>query len=149
MSIKIDELQMILNSAGVKDATLKKNIILEAQKLEADKKSDKEVESGPKAKNRFVICVRGDDKLKEVLQAGYVIKVPENSDNNTILERIQQSSAEQNNSGKRKKKVNINKYSEFFAYSKRKHSKAVDIQPVTKEAVEIVILPSEEIDFGK
>jgi len=147
--IKIEELTLILTQAGVTDSKVKKAIIQEAEKLEADKKADKEAESGPKAKNRFVICVRGDDKLKEVLQAGYIMKVPENSDNNTILERIQKSSAEQNNSGKRKKKVNINKYSEFFAYSKRKHTKAADLQPITKEVVEVIVLPSEDIDFGK
>jgi len=146
MSLTLEEIQMALVEAGL-DATARSKATKALREAEEAKKAESGSGNGPKAKNRLVICVRGDDKLKEVLQAGYVIKVPESSDNNTILTRIQTASAQQNSASKRKKNF-IAKYSDFFGFSKRKFTKGVDIQPLTKQAVEVIVLPTEEINFG-
>lgn len=153
MSIKLDELPDLLLAAGVKDQALRTAIIKEAQELEEAKKQEKEDnKDGPKAKNKHVFFVRKNEK-GEYSEAGFLAKCPIDSDNNTLLERIQKSAAAQNdkpksNRGRKGKGGKLVKYYDFFFHSKRAFTKEkeISIQPI-KELVEVIILPSEEIKF--
>lgn len=154
MSIKIEELQDVLLAAGVKDQALRTAILKEAQELEDAKKQEKEDnKDGPKAKNKHVFFVRKDE-LGNFSEAGFLAKVPSDSDNSTLLTRIQTAAARENDAksggggkrGRKSKFGKIEKYSEFFAHSKRKFNKEQNVQPL-KELVEVVILPTEEIKF--
>ena len=154
MPIKIEELTDVLLAAGVKDQSLRTAILKEAQELENQKKAEREEDKidGPKAKNKHVFFVRKDEK-GNYSEAGFCAKVPQDSDNNTLLERIQKASAMQNDKpkskrGRKGKGGKIEKYYDFFHGIKREYSKSVSIAPL-KELVEIIILPSEEIDFSK
>ena len=147
MAISIEELSELLIQGGIKDSTIRSNIIKEAKILEETKKEDKKDSTGPKQKNKFLICVRGDEKLKEVLQAGYIVKVPESSDNSTVHDRIVKAARLQNE-GSKAKKMKILSYRDFFMACKRKFTKQHDIQQLTKEAVEVIVLESEDIKFN-
>lgn len=147
MAIKIENLQAILIEQGVTDPVLRNAIIKAAQKVEQEEKIDREADKGPKQKNKFAIVVRGDSELKKVLQAGWVVKVPEASDNSTIHERIINAARAQNE-GSKAKKMKLFKYSEFFMFGKRKFGKQYDIQQMNKEAVEVVVLETEDIKFN-
>jgi hypothetical protein len=146
MAIKIDELSDILIQAGIADPALRSKVIKEAEALEKDKRIEAEENKAPKAKSKFVIFVRGDEALKKSVQAGWITKIPENSDTSDILQRIQKAGAMQNKASKRQKTKVIN-YLDFFGFCKRKFTKQVNIQPVTKEAVEVVVLTTEEIPY--
>ena len=147
MAIKIEDLQSLLISAGIKDPAQRSAVIKAAQELEADAKSEREADKGPKQKNKFAIVVRGDAKLKEVLQAGWVVKAPESSDNSTIHERIVNAARAQND-GSKAKKMKLFKYSEFFMFGKRKFSKNYDVQVMNREPVEVIVLETEDIKFN-
>jgi hypothetical protein len=155
MSIKLstDEILMVINQ-NVKDKPTKEAILADLKAIEEEKQAEKdeEKEDKPKAKNKHVFFVRKDEK-GVYSEAGFLAKVPQDSDNNTLLERIQKGAAMQNDKpkskrGRKAKGGRIEKYYDFFYGSKREFSKQVDIQPL-RELVEIVILPSEEIDFNK
>jgi hypothetical protein len=153
MKFDLSEIQMVLNE-NIKDPEVKKAILKDIEKLEADKKAEKEEEKAdkPKSKNKHVFFVRKDEK-DNYSEGGFLAKCPINRDNNDILNRIQTAAAQQNdqkksNRGRKSKAGRIEKYYDFFFGAKRKFTKGVDVQPIA-ELVEIVILPSEEIDFSK
>jgi hypothetical protein len=154
MPIKIEELQSLLIEAGIKDVAQRSAVIKAAQELENEKKLEREEnKDGPKAKNRHVFFVRKDEK-GNYSEAGWVAKIPQDSDSNTLLSRIQTAAAKQNDGGnksgrgRKSKAGKISKYSEFFTHSKRKFTKEAGIQPL-KDLIEVIILPTEEIDFSK
>ena len=147
MAISIEELSELLIQGGIKDSAVRSNIIKEAKILEETKKEDKKDSTGPKQKNKFLICVRGDEKLKEVLQAGWVLKLPESSDNSTVANRII-GAARLQNEGSKAKKMKISTYRYFFMACKRKFSKQQDLQILNKEAVEVIVLETEDIKFN-
>jgi len=151
--LPIDEIMAKIHE-NVKDAETKKNLIEDIKKIQAELEADKEEarDDAPKAKNKHVFFVRKDEK-GNYSEGGFLAKCPVGSDNNTLLSRIQTAAAQQNDKpkgkrGRKGKGGKIEKYYDFFYGAKREFTKAVNIQPV-KELVEIVILPSEEIDFSK
>lgn len=153
--LEIDEVMAVIHE-NVKDPETKNSLIEDIKKIQAEKEAEKEEEradKGPKAKNKHVFFVRKDENGK-FSEAGFLAKCPIESDNNTLLPRIQTAAAQQNNKprksnrGRRRTGGKIEKYYDFFHGCKREFTKPVDIQPV-QELVEIVILPSEEIDFSK
>lgn len=144
MSLKVpDDLNEILIQSGV-DTALRSKIMKEAESLEADKKAEKSSNFGPKAKNKFVIMVRGDKTLADKVQQGWIIKVKENDDTNTLVERIKNAAKEQNVNGRKKSIVNT--FADVFKYLKRKFSKAHNWQPVTKEPAQVIVLEHEHIN---
>ena len=150
MSIKLDELQMILNAAGVKDAALKSAIIKEAEDLEASKKEER-TSGGPKLKNKLTVLIRTDDpSIKKFLenQAAFIVKTPETLDENTIVNRITVAAARQNQSVK--KKGRIATFADYFKFIKGKHRKTDDtnVLNAVKEPVRIVVLDTEDIPFS-
>ena len=151
MAIKIDELNDILLTAGVKDQALRSAIIKTAEELEQDKKADKD-EAPKKGKSKHVIFIRKDENGKYA-EAGCLAKVPQDSDNNTLLSRIQTAAAQHNegggkksNRGRKSKVGKIVSYLDFFSFCKRKFTKPVDIQPV-KDLCEVIVLEDENIKF--
>jgi hypothetical protein len=149
MSIKLstDEILMVINQ-NVKDKATKEAILTDLKAIEAEKQAEKEDNKAdaPKAKNKHVFFIRKDEK-GNYAEAGFLAKVPQTSDNGTVLKRIQSAAIEQNRNAKREK-AKVKTYPDFFqGGGKRKFTKNHDIQPV-KELIEIVILPTEEIDFN-
>jgi hypothetical protein len=145
MPLNKEEIAQCLIQAGL-DLNARNKALKEIEEAELAKKEEREAnKDGPKAKNRFVICVRGDSELKKILQAGWVVKVPESSDNNTIIDRMTKAANLQNKSRK-SKKMKLFTWRDFFLACKRKNTKQHDIQPITKEAVEVVVLEKEDIN---
>lgn len=151
--LEIEEVIAVINE-NVKDPALKKSMIEDIKKIQAEKEAEKEEEKadkGPKSKNKHVFFIRKDENGK-YSDGGFLAKVSVESDNNTLLERIQQASAAQNNKpkksnrGRKGKGAKIEKYYDFFYGCKREFTKAVNIQPI-KELVEVIILPDENIKF--
>jgi hypothetical protein len=151
--LEFEEVMMVINQ-NVKDPETKKSLLADLRQLEADKQAEKEEakEDGPKAKNKHVFFVRkaSDGTYAD---AGFLIKTPQESDTSTLLQRIQQSAAQQNNKpksgrGRKSKGGKIEKYYDYFHGIKREYSKAVSISPM-KELVQVVVLESDEIDFSK
>lgn len=152
LKLAVDEIMVVINQ-NVKDPETKKNLIEDIKKIQEEKEQEKEDnKDGPKAKNKHVFFVRKNDK-GEYSEAGFLAKCPIESDNNTLLERIQKSAAAQNdkpksNRGRKGKGGKLVKYYDFFFHSKRAFTKEkeISIQPI-KELVEVIILPTEEIKF--
>jgi hypothetical protein len=152
--IDIDEIISVIHS-NVKDPEIKKNLIEDIKKIQAEKEAEKEEEKAdnPKTKNKHVFFVRTDETGKAA-PAGFLMKVPSESPTADILSKIQTAAAQQNDSknksgrGRKSKGGRIEKYYDFFFGSKRKYSKPLGINPL-RELVEVIVLPSEEIDFSK
>jgi len=145
MAINInDELQEVLNQAGVKDPSIRTAILKAAKELETEKKNDKEESNEPKAKSEFVIFVRGDAAVKAAVQAGWVAQVKQGEDIANLTQKMKQAVKEHNAAQKRKKRF-ITTWSEMFQYIKRPFSKANGFQPKTKVAVQVVVLEAENV----
>lgn len=118
------------------------------QELEAAEEEKKAAREGgkKKSKNEFVICVRGDKQLAEILQQGWVVQVPAESDNATLISRFQQAAGDHNAASTRKKSY-ITEWVDFFPSLKRKFSKNHNFHVKTKEAVRVIVL--EETNVGE
>lgn len=155
--LAIEDIISIINT-NVKDAETKKGILEDIKKIQAEKEAEKEDDkenAEPKQKNKHVFFVRKDENGKYA-DAGFLAKVSQNSDNSTVLSRLQTAAAQQNDAKKNKKSNRGRKskggviatFRDFFYGSARKFTKPNDIQPL-KELVEVIVLPTEEIDFSK
>jgi hypothetical protein len=140
--IKLEELATLLNEAQLDKDSYNKVIEL-AEKLEEEKAEEREANKAPKNKNKFTIVVRGDEKLKEILQDGWVVKTPLEQDDNELIERMQRAVGRSNDSQK-KKKFLIKTFADFFLFCKRKFTKDddVNILPLTKEPCRVIVLES-------
>jgi hypothetical protein len=148
MAIKIEDLQTILIESGIKDSALRSTIIKAAQALEEEVKADKEAQKGPKAKNKFTVLIRANADQKEILEntEAFLIKSPEEVDDNDILTRMKNASLEQNRNGKQRK-TKITTWAEWFRNIKGKHRKPHQVQNVGKSPVRVIVLESEDIKF--
>ena len=153
--LPIEDVIAVINE-NVKDPTLKKSMMDDLRKIQKEKEEEKEQDkedSGPKAKNKHVCLIRVDENGKPA-QSAFLLKTPIDNPTADILQKIQQSAAQQNDSrnksgrGRKSTGGRIEKYYDYFFGSKRKFTKDLGIQPI-KELVEVIILPSEEIDFSK
>lgn len=147
MALKIEEINQVLTEIGVNLETRQK-AIKAAEEFEANLKEERAENKGPKSKNKFVIVVRGDEKVKAAVQAGWVVQMKESADESTLISRITEAARESNRNQKRKKQF-LNNYRDFFAFCKRAFTKtaSVDVQIKTKHAVQVVVLPTEDIKF--
>lgn len=143
MSLKIDEIISAAQQAGITADKLKV-LRQELEELEKEKADDRAANKGPKAKNKFVILVRGDKDLAAKVQQGWIVKVKENDDTNTLVERIKSAAKEQNVNGRKKSIVNT--FADIFRFLKRKFSKAHNWQGVTKEPAQVIVLEKEHIN---
>lgn len=142
MAIKIEDIVEALREEKIPANTIiavQNKLEAIQEELKAERKSDV-----PKAKNEFVIVVRGDAALSKVLQQGWVIQVPSGSDIQNLPSRFTDAAKEHNNKQKRKKNI-IQKWSEFFHYCKRPFVKSRSINIKTKEPVQVVVLQNETI----
>lgn len=155
LKLEIEEVISVINE-NVKDPVLKKSMIEDLKKIQEEKqaeKDDEKEEKGSKAKNKHVFFVRVDETGKAA-PAGFLIKMPQDNPTADVLQKIQTASARQNDSknksgrGRKAKGGRIETYLDFFQGSKRKFTKELGIQPL-KDLTEVIILPSEEIDFSK
>ena len=149
MSLTKDEVQQALIDAGF-DLASRSKAIKAVEQLEQAKKDDAAANKGAKLKNKFTILIRGDDAQKAILekQEAFLVKTPEDVDEDTIIERITISAARQNQAVKRKGRIAT--YFDWIRLIKGKHRKTADtnVQNVGKEPVRIIVLTSEDIKFA-
>lgn len=145
MALTLEEIQESLTQSGL-DLAVRSKVIKALEEAEAEKKADRATDSGdgPKAKNQFVIVVRGDDALAKTLQSGWVVSVKDGDDISTLKDRFSKAAKAQNDKQKRKKRF-IDNWPDFFQYIKRAFTKAESFQPKTKEAVQVVVLTSDKV----
>ncbi len=143
MAVKIPTVISILRDQKI-DPKILTEIETKLEAVEADSKEERG-SAGPKAKNEFVIVVRGDAALKKILQQGWVLNVKEGFDIQTLPE-VMKSIAADNNAGQKRKINPLKKWAEFFQHCKRRWLKVKDVHIKTKEPVQIVVLNDEEIE---
>lgn len=142
MSLKIDEILSAATQAGIAADKLKV-LRQELEELELEKKNDRASNNGPKAKNKFVFLARMDKETAAKVQAGFLVKVKEDEDVNTVIDKLK-SAAKEQNVNSRKKGI-VNTWRDCFGGLKRKFSKAHNVQPL-KGLVEVVALEHEYIN---
>ncbi len=141
--LDIDEITRIIK--GVKlppeaEQKVLKEVKDTIQKIE-DHKDD--TAAGPKQKNEYgVVLFDAENKLAGQEFTACVFKIPEGDDMGTVLTRLSTASRTQNDAAKRKKNP-IKSMGEAFGFLKRKFSKTVNIQPVTKIPVRVLISNNE------
>jgi len=148
MSITKDDLAEILVQAGL-DAVACFKVIKIVEEVEQEKKEEKG-NNGPKAKNKYVILFRtDDDEIKKAITEteAFLVKTSESVDANEVPKLMLRAAVEQNANVKRKGK--IDKWNEWCRYVKGKYRKPYQVQPCSKEPVQIVILDTESIPFNK
>jgi hypothetical protein len=142
MALKIEDIIEALREEKIPAPTIiavQNKLEAIQEELKAERKSDV-----PKAKNEYVIVVRGDASLAAILQQGWVIQVPFGSDIQNIRSKFTDAAKEHNTNQKRKKNI-VQKWSEFFQYCKRPFVKSRGINIKTKQAVQVVVLDKEGI----
>ena len=144
MALNTEEIEGILLDLKIEQETYAK-ILQEVTELEEEKKAAREG-GKKKSKNEFVICVRGDKQLAEILQQGWVVQVPAESDNATLISRFQQATGDHNAASTRKKSY-ITEWVDFFNAIKRKFSKNHNFHIKTKDAVRVIVL--EQTNVGE
>lgn len=142
MALTLEDVMLCAQKAQLdKD---KYNILLaELETAEEEKKAMREG-GKKKSKNEFVICVRGNKELADILQQGWVIQVPAESDNATLISRFQQATGDHNVASTRKKSY-ITEWVDFFGAIKRKFTKQYNFHVKTKEAVRVIVLESTNV----
>jgi len=151
MSIKIEELNDILLAANVKDQAMRSAIIKEAEELEASKKEERESGKAPKSKYAYTVLIRVDDPVvKKIIEntEAFITKTAESIDQSQIIERITIGASRQNDSVKKKGKINT--FADYFAFIKSKFHKSEDagVKNVSKQPVRVIALDSAEIKFN-
>lgn len=147
MSLTIDELSDLLLEQGVKDQTLRSNILKAAKELEEAKKEEKG-DAPKKGKNKLTVFIRCEPENEKILResAAFILKSPEETPDENLKGIIRDCSITQNRNVKRKGKINT--WADFFKYIKGKNRKEAKIVNVTKFPVQIIPLTQEDIDFG-
>jgi hypothetical protein len=167
MSIKIEELQSILIEAGI-PAEKRSEAIKLAQEVEAEKKAEREEGKAPKSKTKYVVLIRGDEALKVATSGGaWLVKMPDEADTSKTLDILTSAAARQNDAkgskpsggrGRPSKNAGpITSWVELFDRVKAKFLKTICseshngrvLKVVTKEAVEIQVITSEDVSFSK
>lgn len=138
-----DELQEILIQAGL-SVEQRSKVVKIAKELEAAKKEEKEEGAVDKKKNKFTIFLRGDKDLAEKVAAGWIVKSPQDVDDNEASERLIRAARYQNDASKRKKNP-IRTWFDLFRHLKSKHTKTIEtnVSVTTKEAVRVIVLEDE------
>ena len=145
MALKIEEIISILQEEKLPSETLR-SIEAKLETVEQEKKDDREETTGPKGKNEFVIFVRGDARLKSILQQGWVVQVRAGEDIQNLPIKMREAAKDNNAKQKRKKKP-LSTWAGFFAACKRPFVKERGINIKTKEPVQVVVLESEELEL--
>lgn len=140
--LNLEEISLILNEVKA-PKEIYNEVIQKAEQLEAEKKEERAA-TKVKSKNEYVIMVRGDKALADVLSQGWVVQVPAETDNATIISRFQAAAGEHNAASKKKKNY-ITDWIDLFSAIKRKFTKAHNIHVKTKEAVQVIVILDEKV----
>lgn len=145
MSIKIEDLQTILIESSV-SVEKRSEIIKNAEEFERIAKEENE--SAPRVKQKFTVIVRGDEDLAEKVQQAWIVRTPEDVDDNTVINRLT-TAAVRHNENVKKARHKVSLWRDMFNYVKRRTTKEQDIQVdiKTKEPVRVLVLPTEEVQF--
>ena len=143
MALKLDEIMDSLIQAGI-DVKDRKKIIEELQKVEQEKKEEREANKAPKTKKEFVVLIRGDDDIKDKVQQAWVVQRTTGADNSNIVDQIKKVGRESNAAQKRNKNI-VTLFREVFAHVKRKFWVPEDIMVKTKDPCQVVVINSESI----
>lgn len=140
MSLKIEDIEKVLRDQKLDVAVIKK-VVNELEAVEEENKAERGA-GVPKAKNQFVIVVKGSAELKDANLAGWVVQIPEGDDANQTLPRLKRAATATVNAQKRKKRA-ISTVADAMQYSKRAFTKIENIQVKTKELVQVVVAPED------
>jgi hypothetical protein len=143
MALKIEDIEKVLRDQKLDVAVIKK-VVTELEEVEEENKAER---GGglPKQKNQFVIVVKGTEELKDKNLAGWVVQIPEGDDVAQTLPRIKRAAAATVNAQKRKKRA-ITTIADAMQYSKRAFTKIENINVKTKEYVQVVITPGDNLN---
>lgn len=145
---------------NVTDETLRGKLIAEINEAEKKAKKElaasKEIETGPKAKNKFVVLFRGDSELAAKIGGAWLVQIPEEGDATKVVESLTGAAARSNeairskksNRGRKSKGGLVRSWRELFAWTKSKFTKEFNVRIKTKDAVEVVVLPDEDVKFS-
>jgi len=139
MSIQIEELAHLLNEVKI-EVNLYNQIIQNAEKLEEEKKQERELSKVNTSKNEFVVLVKTDKELTSDDIVAHVFSIPLDSDPNLLIGKITKAGTENNLASKRKN--NLVTDFDDIPHIKRKFYKEEDINLKTKEDwCRVVVLP--------
>jgi hypothetical protein len=143
MAIKLDDLQTILIESGL-STEQRQNVIRTAKQFEDEAASEREV--SPKTKSKLTVLIRGDESLADTIQQAWIVKTPDEQDDNSLLDRLKLA-AVKHNEGLKKKKHLVELWRDVFFYIKRKTTKVpeINVDVKTKEPVRVVIIPNERV----
>jgi hypothetical protein len=150
MSFNKDDIQEILIQAGI-DQKKRSEAMKIADEIEAAKKEEREAGKSPKSKYNYTVLLRVDDpEIKKVIEntEAFITKTAESIDQSQIIERITIGASRQNDSVKKKGKINT--FADYFAFIKSKFHKSEDAgaKNVSKQPVRVIVLDSAEIKFS-
>lgn len=139
MSLPIDEIIAVLNDTGITPDKVKA-VRVELEKLEEEKKADRQTSATPKSKNQFVIVLSDpENKITQKDLTGWVLQIPEGDDVNTTLDRIRTASIKQNTTMKKFIKKPLKSVGDAFQNLKRKFTKVEKVLVKTPNAVSVIV----------
>lgn len=142
MSVKIEDIEDTLRKQKL-DVAVIKNVVQELKEIEEENKAER---SGvPKAKNQFVIVVKGPAQLKGLSIGGWVVQIPEGQDVNDTLPRLKKAAAATVAAQKRKRR-DIDTVADAMRLSKRKFTKEQNVHVKTKEMVQAIVVTEDSLD---
>jgi hypothetical protein len=146
MALTLEEVQMIVNQ-NVKDAETKAAILRDAQEVEEDKKAEKEENKTPKSKNKYTVFIRCSPENEKLFResAAFIMKSPEETPDEQLVNLIRDSAVLQNRTAKRKGFIKT--FADWFACIKGKNRKEFKIVNTTRQPVEVIPLTDENIKF--
>jgi len=138
MALKLEDIMEGLIQVGI-PLEERKKAMAEFERLEQEKKDDRDANKVPTCKKGFVVIMR------EGAEQAWVVQRKDGADNSTLVDTIKKIAKESNNAQKRKKNI-VRLYREVFYSVKRTFWKSEDILVKTKEPCQVVLLPSESVD---
>ena len=137
-----DDLLSILNLAEI-TGDQKKEALRVARVLMDEKKSEKEAGKAPRRKNQYIVVLKGPEELKEMEIVASVFTCPEDKDAATLFNSIREAAVD-SNCMRKKKKMELRKFSDIILLLKAKFQKPRNFKILTKEWCRTLILDHDD-----
>jgi hypothetical protein len=137
-----DDLLSILNLADI-TGDQKKEALRVARVLMEEKKSEKEAGKAPRRKNQYIVVLKGPDELKDMEIVSSVFSCPEDQDPATLFDSIRAATVD-SNCMRKKKKMELRKFSDIILLLKAKFQKPRNFKILTKEWCRTLVLDRDD-----
>ena len=137
-----DDLLSILNLAEI-TGDQKKEALRVARMLMEEKKNEKEAGKAPRRKNQYVVVLKGSEELKQMEVVASVFTCPEDQDASTLFNSIREATVD-SNCMRKKKKMELRKFSDIILFLKSKFQKPRNFKILTKEWCRTLVLENDE-----